>query len=276
MKDLSGKVAVITGAGSGIGRALAVKLAEQGCHLAISDLNEVGLEQTRKMCETSVVDVRCYTLDVADKDAVYQHADQVEEDFGQVNLIFNNAGVALSVKLLEVDMKDFEWLMNIDFWGVVYGTQAFLPKLIASGEGHIINISSVFGMISVPKQGTYNAAKFAVRGYTEALRQELALENIPVNVSCVHPGGIQTDIARNARLGPNENRSFVDTSFDKLAMTKPSKAADIILKGVKANKSRIMVGPDAHAIHFLYRLLGSRYQSLTQLFAKKAFFNRCE
>ncbi len=272
MNNLKGKVAVVTGAGSGIGRALAIKLSKEGCNLAISDLNMSGLEKTRALAESSNIQVKSYSLDVSDKEAVYAHADEVERDFGEVNLIFNNAGVALSSKLIDIDMKDFEWLMNIDFWGVVYGTQAFLPKLIASGDGHIINISSVFGMISVPKQGTYNAAKFAVRGYTEALRQELLIDDLPVQVSCVHPGGIKTEIARNARVGAGENRERIDTGFDKVAKTTPSKAADIIIKGVKVNKSRIMVGADAHVIHFMYRLLGSKYQTVTQFLAKKALF----
>lgn len=272
MKSLNNKVAVVTGAGSGIGRALAIALAKEGAQLALSDVNVEGLEETKQQIGKDLSCVRTYRLDVSDKEAVYAHAEEVERDFGKVNLIFNNAGVALSAKLLEVDMEDFEWLMNIDFWGVVYGTQAFLPKLIASGDGHIINISSVFGIISVPKQGTYNAAKFAVRGYTEALRQELKLDNLPVQVSCVHPGGIQTEIARNARIGATEDRNLTDTSFDKVAKTTPAKAASIILKGIKANKARILVGPDAHVIHFLSQVLGSRYQALTQLWAKKMIY----
>lgn len=272
MKSLNNKVAVVTGAGSGIGRALAIALAKEGALLALSDVNLKGLEETQKQIGGDDRCVKTYSLDVSDKDAVYAHAEEVEKDFGKVNLVFNNAGVALSSKLLEVDMKDFEWLMNIDFWGVVYGTQAFLPKLVASGDGHIINISSVFGIISVPKQGTYNAAKFAVRGYTEALRQELKLDDLPVQVSCVHPGGIQTEIARNARIGEGECRELTDSTFDKLAKTSPSKAASIILKGVKANKARILVGPDAHVIHLLSQVLGSRYQSLTQLWAKKMIY----
>lgn len=272
MKNIQGKVAVITGAGSGIGRALAICLAHEGCHLAISDMNMEGLEKTKKLTAYSTVQVRSYYLDVADKEAVYAHADDVERDFGQVNLIFNNAGVALSSKLVDIDIKDFEWLMNIDFWGVVYGTQAFLPKLITSGEGYIINISSIFGMISVPKQGAYNAAKFAVRGYTEALRQELMMDALPVGVSCVHPGGIKTDIARNARIGPGEDHAQIDNHFDKFARTTPNKAAQIILKGIKRNKSRIIIGTDAHVIHFMYRLLGAKYQAVTQFIAKKTFF----
>lgn len=270
MKNLNGKVAVITGAGSGIGRALALQLAAEGCELAISDVNVAGLEQTRAQINAiAKVTVRTYVLDVADQAAVETHAKAVADDFGRVNLLINNAGVALSGKIRDIDMQDFHWLMNINFWGVVHGTQAFLPALIASGDAHIINLSSIFGMISVPKQATYNAAKFAVRGYTEALRQEMRMDNLAVQVSCVHPGGINTDIARNARVAACENKEKTAALFSKLARTSPEQAAAIIVRGIKANKPRIMVGIDAHLVHFLYRLLGVRYQYLTRVLAAK-------
>ena len=160
MKDLNNRVAVVTGAGSGIGRALAVALAEKGCRLALSDVNETGLAETAAGC--SGAEVRTYTLDVSDRDAIYAHAEQVARDFGQVNLVINNAGVALSASVREMTDDDFKWVMDIDFWGVAHGTRAFLPHLIASGDGHVVNISSVFGLIGVPKQSAYNAAKFAV------------------------------------------------------------------------------------------------------------------
>ncbi|MEH6561284.1 MAG: SDR family oxidoreductase, partial [Marinobacter sp.] len=188
MKDLKNKVAVVTGAGSGIGRALAKALAMRGCRLALSDVNEEGLAETAAAIEGS--EVRTYRLDVGDRDAIYAHAAEVAKDFGQVNIIINNAGVALSASVREMTDADFEWIMNIDFWGVAHGTRAFLPHLIASGDGHVVNISSVFGLIGVPTQSAYNAAKFAVRGFTESLRQEMKLEKQPVAVSCVHPGGI--------------------------------------------------------------------------------------
>ena len=174
MKDLNNRVAVVTGAGSGIGRALAQALAAKGCRLALSDVNETGLAETAAACNET--EVRTYLLDVADRDAVYAHADQVASDFGAVNLIINNAGVALSASVREMTDEDFKWVMDIDFWGVAHGTRAFLPYLIASGDGHVVNISSVFGLIGVPKQSAYNAAKFAVRGFTEALRQEMIVE----------------------------------------------------------------------------------------------------
>jgi NADP-dependent 3-hydroxy acid dehydrogenase YdfG len=266
MKKFNNKVAAITGAGSGIGRALAQELASEGCQLALSDVNQEGLEQTRSSIEASFpsLNVKTYRLDVADRQAMLCHAKQVNDDFGSINLIFNNAGVALSANLDVVKREDFDWLMNINFWGVVNGTEAFLPYLKASGDGHIINISSVFGMISLPTQGSYNASKFAVRGYTEALRQELFVDGHAVGVSCIHPGGILTDIARNSRVSEGESKADLAKSFDKMARTTPKKAAQTIINGVRKNKARVMIGADAHLIHFLVRLLGSGYQVLTR------------
>lgn len=270
MKNLTNKVAVITGAGSGIGRALALQLAGRGCRLALSDVNAEGLSHTLAQIKAAhSVEVRTYHLDVADEQQVVAHAAQVLADFGQVNLLINNAGVALSGKIRDLDMQDFHWLMNINFWGVVHGTQAFLPALIASGDAHIVNLSSIFGMISVPKQATYNAAKFAVRGYTEALRQEMRMEHLPVQVSCVHPGGIATEIARNARVCAGEDKVRTAQLFDKLAHTSAEQAAKIIVRGILKNKPRIMVGLDAHVVHFLYRLLGVRYQFITRMLAAR-------
>ncbi|MGQ7272969.1 SDR family NAD(P)-dependent oxidoreductase [Marinobacter sp. V034] len=270
MKDLTNKVAVVTGAGSGIGRALALKLAEKGCRLALSDVNKAGLKQTAAACKH--VGVKTYVLDVADRDAVYAHAEAVAKDFGQINLIINNAGVALSASVREMTDEDFKWVMDIDFWGVAHGTRAFLPHLIASGDGHVVNISSVFGLIGVPKQSAYNAAKFAVRGFTEALRQEMSLENLPVQVSCVHPGGIRTNIANSARMGKSENAEAQRKGFDKLAVTTPEKAAQTIIKGILKNDSRILVGPDAWGIEMINRLLGAAYQPLVERFSKKNLY----
>ena len=161
MKDLNNKVAVVTGAGSGIGRALALSLAKRGCRLALSDVNDKGLAETAALVKKA--EVKTYHLDVADRDAIYAHAKEVVADFGKVNLIINNAGVALSASVREMSDEDFSWLMDINFWGVAHGTRAFLPHLIESGDGHVVNVSSVFGLIGVPKQSAYNAAKFAVR-----------------------------------------------------------------------------------------------------------------
>lgn len=268
MKSFKNKVAAVTGAGSGIGQALAIELANKGCHLALSDVNEKGLLETKSKIDSgsSNVNVKTYKLDVANQSLFLEHAKQVNEDFGLINLVVNNAGVALSAKLDEVKREDFDWLMNINFWGVVNGTEAFLPYLKQSGDGHIVNISSVFGMISLPTQGSYNASKFAVRGYTEALIQEMITDNHAVGVSCVHPGGIATEIARNSRVSDNADKESMTKDFDKLARTTPKQAAQTILKGVAKNKARIMIGADAHVIHFLVRLLGSGYQVLTRKF----------
>jgi short-subunit dehydrogenase len=271
MKILIDKVAVITGAGSGIGRALALELAKQNCKLAISDINVSGLQETKKSILELNSDavIHIYELDVSNRQAVLDYAALVQAEFGQVNLIINNAGVALSSSLDETKREDFEWLMNINFWGVVNGTEAFLPYLKQADTAHIVNISSVFGMIAIPRQGCYNAAKFAVRGYTEALHQEMCLNYKQVEVSCVHPGGIATEIARNARISEGEDHLELSQTFDKLAHTTPEQAAKIIVKGIKKNKPRIMVGWDAHLIHILVRLLGIRYISLTQWLVKR-------
>jgi NAD(P)-dependent dehydrogenase (short-subunit alcohol dehydrogenase family) len=180
MKDFRGRVAAITGAGSGIGRALATALAQRGAPLALSDVDDSGLTQTVAQCEGFGVKVTSEHLDVADRDAVYSWADHVVNDHGSANLVINNAGVALGATVEAMSYEDFEWLMNINFWGVVYGTKAFLPHLKQSGEGHIVNLSSVFGLISVPSQSAYNAAKFAVRGFTDTLRMELEIEGARV------------------------------------------------------------------------------------------------
>src|SRR3954462_5843343 len=203
MKSFDGRVAAITGAGSGIGRALAHELARRGAHLALCDINEVGLAETVSSCEGFGVKVTSQRVDVADRAAMFAWADQVVADHGKVNLIFNNAGVALGATIEAMSYDDFEGLMNINFWGVVHGTKAFLPHLKAAGEGHIVNLSSVFGLISVPTQSAYNAAKFGVRGFTDALRMELDISGGNVSCTTVHPGGVRTNIARNARMEPS-------------------------------------------------------------------------
>jgi short-subunit dehydrogenase len=265
VKEFNGRVAAITGAGSGIGRALARDLAHRGAHLALSDIDEVGLAETVVLCEGHGVKVTSQRVDVADRAAVYAWADHVVDDHGKVNLIFNNAGVALGATIEAMSYEDFEWLMNINFWGVVHGTKAFLPHLKAAGEGHIVNLSSVFGLISVPSQSAYNAAKFGVRGFTDALRMELDMDKCGVSSTTVHPGGIKTNIARNARMDPSVVVLAGDAErarhqFDKLAMTSPEKAARQILAAVENNKRRALIGPDAKAIDLISRLPAGLYQ----------------
>ncbi len=266
-----GKIAVVTGAGSGIGRALAVELASRGARLAVSDVNDTALGETVAMCEKTGAEAHGYHLDVADRAAVLAHADAVTSELGEANLVVNNAGVALMANVEEMSWEDLDWLMGINFWGVVHGTKAFLPHLIASGDGHLVNISSVFGFVGVPSQSAYNAAKFAVRGFTEALRQEMLIAGHAVAVSCVHPGGIKTNIARDARaardLIPQEERS---QRFEKAARTTPEKAAQVILRGVDRKSPRILIGADARVFDATARLSGARYQRVVATVVRRA------
>lgn len=267
MKVFRNKVAAITGAASGIGRALAVELARRGCHVALADVNESGLAETAGLAQAHGVQVTTQRLDVADRTAVYAWADQVVADHGKVNLIFNNAGVSLTAHLDMVQQTDFDWIMAINFWGVVYGTQAFLPHLRKAGEGHVINVSSLFGLMAVPTQGTYNASKFAVRGYTEALRMELELAGEGVSATCVHPGGIATNIAKAGRIDPKMAEiTGVSTERQRkmankmINVTSAESAALQILRAVERNERRVMVGNDAKVLDAAIRLLGSWYQ----------------
>jgi len=271
MKHFQGKVAAITGAASGMGRTLALALARRGCHLSLSDVNEKGLAETAVMAAkaglTHGVKVTTAKLDVADREAMVAWADQTAHEHGKVNLIFNNAGVALGAFVETVKPEDFEWIMGINFWGVVWGTQAFLPHLKRAGEGHVVNTSSLFGLLASPTQGTYNSSKFAVRGFTEALRQELDMAHCGVSATCVHPGGIRTNIARAAKMDESMNHATggqaeaARSRFDKmLNVTTAESAALQILRAVERNQRRVLVGPDAKLMDFFVRLLGSWYQ----------------
>jgi len=256
MQHFHGKVAAITGAGSGIGRGIARELAHQGSHLALSDIDGDGLAETVAMVERSAglggnVKVTTTNVDVTDRSAVEAWATSTVEEFGHVNLIFNNAGVALAANVDAMTYDSFRWLMDINFWGVVHGTMAFLPHLKASGDGHVINISSVFGLLGIPSQSAYNSAKFAVRGFTDALRTELDIEQCGVSATTIHPGGIRTSIAKNARFEFSEHQDAVDTEqaaldFEKFTRTTPEKAAQLIIGAVEKNKRRALIGPDAH------------------------------
>lgn len=267
MQHFDGRVAAITGAGSGIGRALAEELARRGAHLALSDIDEAGLAGTVARCEGAGVKVTSQRLDVADRDAVHAWADRVVADHGRVNLIFNNAGVGLGATIESMSYEDFEWLMDINFWGVVHGTKAFLPHLKAAGEGHVVNLSSVFGLISIPSQSAYNAAKFGVRGFTDALRMELEIDDCGVSATTVHPGGIKTNIVLNARMDPSAAAIAGDADdavarFERTALTTPEKAAHQILAAVGHDRRRALIGPDARVFDLVSRLPAGLYQRL--------------
>jgi NADP-dependent 3-hydroxy acid dehydrogenase YdfG len=263
MQGFAGKVAVVTGAGSGIGQALAIELARSGAKVAISDVNTEGLAETERQLQAIGAEVKADRLDVSEREAFLLYADAVAEHFGKVNQIYNNAGIAFTGDVEISQFKDIERVMDVDFWGVVNGTKAFLPHLIASGDGHVVNVSSVFGLFSVPGQAAYNAAKFAVRGFTEALRQEMVAAGHPVAVTTVHPGGIKTAIARNATAAEGLDQAELAKLFDKrLAKTTPKRAAQIILEAVRKKKARVLVGTDAKVLDILVRLTGSGYQQL--------------
>lgn len=267
MKVFANKVAVITGAGAGIGRALALELARRGCHLALCDVNEATLRATALEAQEFGVRVSHEIIDVSDRAQMHAWADRVATEHGGVNLVVNNAGVSLMTSIAGADYEDLAWIMGINFWGVVHGTKAFLPHLFASGEGHIVNISSVFGLGACPTQGGYNAAKFAVRGFTECLRGELDMMRRGVSATCVHPGGIKTNIARAARVHPSVTALGVDenddgSTFDRMARTSPESAAKVILRGVAKNKRRVLIGADAHIIDWIIRLFPAQYQHI--------------
>tara|TARA_R110000824_G_scaffold118960_15_gene272370 strand:- start:64810 stop:65661 length:852 start_codon:yes stop_codon:yes gene_type:complete len=262
MTDLNGKLAVITGAASGIGRATAVALAREGARVAIADVDRGGLAETAKQIEAVGGTVSTYLLDVSSREAVYDFAQEIETQ-GGADIVINNAGVAQVASVEELSYEDFEWVMNIDFWGMVYGTKAFLPQLRKKGAGHIVNVSSIFGLFAVPTQAAYNSAKFAIRGFTEALRHEMKGSGIAV--SCVHPGGIKTNILRNARFLQSvqtTEREQAMSGFDRLARTTPDQAAQTIIKGIKKNKPRILIGMDARILDWIIRLLPASYGKL--------------
>lgn len=268
MSTVDGKVCAVTGAGSGIGRALAVALGRRGARLAISDVNAAGLEETAAAARAAgAPDVLVTTLDVADRDAFFAWAAEVVARFGRVHQIYNNAGVAFSRPVLESEWEDYARVLDINLGGVIHGTQAFLPHVIASGDGHVVNVSSLNGIMAQPEMSHYCASKYAVRGFTECLRMEMQEARHPVGVTSVHPGGIRTNISSAALQHARDSGAEITAKHEardrlyreKLLKMDPAEAARIIIKGVEANRVRVLVGSDAKAMDAVVRAIPSGY-----------------
>ena len=275
-RSFTDKIVAISGAGSGMGREMALIAARDGALLAVSDWNEQGLAETVDLLKAAGVrELRSDVVDVSDRAAVAEWASAVAEQFGRVNVVVNNAGVSMTGDFEDMAYEEFDWIVGVNFDGVVNGTKEFLPHLIASGDGILVNISSLFGLISMPGQTAYNATKYAVRGFTEALREEMLINGHPVTVTCVHPGGIKTGIARNGRKTAGQDAEQIDRLFDqKLAKMPADKAARIILDGALAGKARVLVGLDAHLMHHFAKTLGSRYQDVVARVAPRVMPHR--
>jgi NAD(P)-dependent dehydrogenase (short-subunit alcohol dehydrogenase family) len=260
------KVAVVTGAGSGIGRALALQLAAGGARLALSDVDAAGLAQTMNLLAPGT-EASAYKLDVSSREAMFAHADDVKRDFGATHFVFNNAGATLVGTFEHMDMDEMEWQLGINLWGVIYGSKAFLPMMLAQREGCIVNVSSIFGLIGFPAQSAYNISKFGVRGLTECLWREL--EGTGVRALCVHPGGIKTNIERSGRRCRNAGAAEANFSElgAKLLVTPPETCAADILNGVRRGKKRVMTGNKSNALFWLARLMPNSYHSLVKLVA---------
>jgi NADP-dependent 3-hydroxy acid dehydrogenase YdfG len=266
-----GRLAVVTGAGSGIGRALTVELVRAGARVAAWDVNPHGLRETQSACGAE--HVTTYEVDVADRDAVQTCAEELRAHHGPASLLFNNAGVDLGASVADMSWKDFDWLMGINVGGVVNGTVAFLPQLVESGSAHnparLVNLSSAFGLMAVPFQGAYCASKFAVRGFTEALRQEMIIERQPVTVHCVHPGVVKTNFGANMRATNAADAELAQKLFERSALTTAEKAARLILRGADNNRARILIGADGRAAAAIPRLLGAGYIGLLARLARR-------
>jgi NADP-dependent 3-hydroxy acid dehydrogenase YdfG len=263
MEGFAGKVAAVTGAGSGIGQALAIELARRGATLAISDIDTDGLTATEKQVAALGAPVRADRLDVSDREAFLAYAETVNDSFGKVNQIYNNAGISFYGDVEISRFVEIERVMDVNYWGVVHGTKAFLPHLIASGDGHVVNVSSAFGLFAVPGQAAYNSAKFAVRGFSEALYQEMALARLPVRVTTVFPGGVTSAFLRNMTVAEELGDIDLTQNFDvRLWSTSPQKAARVILRGVGKNRPRVLIGPDMKVLDLAVRIVGPHYQQL--------------
>jgi short-subunit dehydrogenase len=264
MTAINGSAAAVTGAASGIGRALALELAARGCDLALADRDEAGLQAVAaEIAKTSACKVTVHRVDVGEPGQIQDFATAATAAHPELNIVINNAGVALLGQFSEIDQAQMDWLFNINFWGVVHSTRAFLPHLAKQRAAHIVNLSSIFGIIAPPGQSAYCAAKFAVRGFSESLRHELAMNNSPVRLSVVHPGGVATNIARNSRTGTgvadNARRAQSIDRFDAIARTTPAAAALRIIAGIEKNAPRILIGNDARFMDLLQRFRPGTY-----------------
>ena len=279
MSTVHSKVTVVTGAGSGIGRQLAIELARRGARLAVSDVDDLGLGETADRVKALGAVVHAAHLDVSDRPAVGAYAATVAGHFGVVHQVYNNAGVAGGGRtVLDADWSDYERTLAIDLFGVIHGTKAFLPHLIASGDGHVVNVSSINGYVGQPSLSDYSAAKFGVRGFTEALRGEMLAGRHPVQVSVVHPGGVRTNIATAAAAhaetehGPSPEWNVRARMYNEKLLRMPvEQAARIVIDGVEADKPRILVGSDARLLDLIVRLAPRRYPKLAALVERKLF-----
>ncbi len=275
MTYFTGKVAVVTGAGSGIGRALALGLAGRGARLAIADVDEPGLDATAAALRSNGAEVHSARLDVSDRSAVAGFAADVVSRFGVVHQVFNNAGITGgSQTILDMDYSVIERVLDVNLWGVIHGTKEFLPHIIASGDGHVVNISSLNGIMAQPRLGAYVASKFAVRGFTETLRTEMIAAGFPVAVTVVHPGGVKTNITRSGmepgrELSAEEQRRR-DVYEKKLFTTSADDAARIILEGVSRKKGRVLIG-QATGIDRLVRFNPEGYPRTVVAWSKRTF-----
>ncbi|ULD38974.1 SDR family NAD(P)-dependent oxidoreductase [Rhodococcus qingshengii] len=257
------RVVVVTGAGAGMGRQLAIQLSGQGAKLALLDVDKAALNETVERLGRPADSVLASGVDVTDRGAMMECAAAVAAHFGGVDAVFNNAGVLYSGTIADSEYTDIEHVMDVDFWGVVNGTKAFLPYVIASDRGHIVNVSSAFGLMAAPGYSAYNSAKFAVRGFTESVRQEMLMGHKNVRVTCVFPGGIKTTIARTARVSAAVNHAEIVETFDNtIARTEPDEAARVILHGVERGRGRVLVGRDARVADVLTRVASAGYQRI--------------